>query len=115
MPCYPVLRALLEADSCRGILTHSSSTAKSLPRLFKSPELERKAHHIPYGRIAPDISRKKPIVEGGPVQLLFTNSWHQAAGSFYVRGGLDLLEAFVQLADRFPQIHLTLPQPYARV
>ena len=42
------------------------------------------------------------------INLLFTNSWHQAAESFYLRGGLEVLEAFAALRPAYPELRLTL-------
>jgi glycosyltransferase involved in cell wall biosynthesis len=40
--------------------------------------------------------------------MLFSNSWHQGPSSFYIRGGLDVLEAFDRVAPKFPHARLTL-------
>ena len=40
--------------------------------------------------------------------LLFINSWCQVPENFFVRGGLDVLEAFAILHKRYPQLRLTM-------
>lgn len=40
--------------------------------------------------------------------ILFTNSWHQGATNFYLRGGLDVLEAYSVLFPKYPGSRLVL-------
>ena len=105
-PCLPVVKALLESDSCRGIVTHMRSTAEALPRLFRSEIVAAKTAYIPCGTALPAAGQEHAA--GGPVNLLFTCSWHQDPESFFVRGGLDLLESFKTLKERYPRLRLTL-------
>ena len=106
-PWIPVLRAMLESPRCRGIITHVKSTADSIPRLLRSPALARKIVHIPLGiPCPPKIVRRKR--KRDMLTLLFTNSWHQNPASFFVRGGLDVLEAFGVLKRRYPRLRLVL-------
>lgn len=107
IPCYHVIKAMLLSEQCRGIITHVRSTAESLPVIFESPELANKVFYVPLGVPAPptqSVNRKAD----GALNLLFTNSWHQNAYSFYYRGGLDLIQAFPLLKERFPNLTLTL-------
>jgi glycosyltransferase involved in cell wall biosynthesis len=55
----------------------------------------------------PDGSDYAPRPEE-PIHLLFINSWSQWPGNFFLRGGLDVLEAFATLRERYPQLRLTL-------
>lgn len=107
LPCFPVLKALLESRSCRAILTHVQSTAKSVPLLFQSEILARKTFHVPMGVDVPDTTGRRRD-GASEINLLFTNSWHQEAESFYLRGGHDVLEAFSILAERYPRLRLTI-------
>lgn len=104
-PYFRVVKALLESDRCRGILTHMRSTAESLPTLFQSEVIARKTTHIPLGVGLPPEPAGQ---DGEHVELLFTNSWHQNPQGFFLRGGLDVLEAFAVLRRRYPQVRLTL-------
>jgi len=88
----PAIKALLQSSSCRGIITHVKSTADSIPALFQDAELAQKVFHIPLGIRRRMTEKTRPNQE--PVTILFTNSWHQGATSFYLRGGLDVLEAY---------------------
>lgn len=81
---YPVIKALLEADNCRGVVCHVKSTAESIPVLFNNRSLDRKVFHVPLGiekRAARKTTRHDDVVT-----LLFTNSWHQGSTGFYLRG-----------------------------
>jgi glycosyltransferase involved in cell wall biosynthesis len=97
---YLLLKVLLESDSCRGIVTHVRSTAEGLVRFFDSQTI---ADKTTYSQMGLPLQPEAPAIETSErVKLLFTNSWHQEADSFYVRGGLDVLEAFAALhADGF--------------
>ena len=106
-PYYPILKALLESQNCRGIITHIHSTAIGIPKLFRNKLLKNKIFHIPLGvhfsnRYA---NHSNPT---NYIELLFTNSWHQNPNSFYLRGGLDVLDAFKSLSKKYPNLRLTL-------
>src|SRR5262249_52099467 len=105
-PYFPLVKALLEADSCKGILTHIRSTADTLPALFRSEALARKTSYVPLG--VPLPPRPVDQDDDGHVALLFTNSWHQNPQGFFLRGGLDVLEAFAILHRQYPHLRLTL-------
>ncbi len=120
-PYFPLVRALLEADNCKAIVTHIRSTAESMGRLFQSEVIARKTFHVPLGVQAPAGFQRHDDPDG-PVDLLFTNSWHQDPNSFYLRGGLEVLDAFDILRARYPQVRLTLrsglpalPRRYGRI
>src|SRR5215467_4035655 len=102
----PAVKALLQSESCRGIITHVRSTANSIPILFDDPTLAQKVFYIQLG-IRQRLTCKTPNAKA-PVTVLFTNSWHQGATSFYLRGGLDLLEAYSVIFFRYPGSRLVL-------
>ncbi|HEV3260147.1 MAG TPA: glycosyltransferase, partial [Gemmataceae bacterium] len=120
-PYFAPVNVLLESPSCRGIITHMRSTAETLPRLFRSEEIGAKTFHVPFGVGLP----ARPQTHEGRedhLRLLFTCSWHQDPESFFVRGGLDVLDAFEVLHARYPQLRLTLrtrlprlPERYQRI
>jgi glycosyltransferase involved in cell wall biosynthesis len=105
-PYFPLVKALLESDRCRGIITHMRSTAQTLPTLFQSERIARKTTYVPLGVKVP--RRWQPAADDAGLNVLFTNSWHQVAQGFFLRGGLDVLEAFAVLHERYPQLRLTL-------
>ncbi|MBN9122100.1 MAG: glycosyltransferase family 4 protein [Planctomycetes bacterium] len=105
-PYFAAVKALLEANTCRGIITHMRSTAELLPALFQSEIVARKVTYAPLGAALPTDWQTHD--EDGPVNLLFTNSWHQRPDNFFLRGGLDVLEAFDVLRRRYPQLRLTI-------
>lgn len=106
-PYFAQVKALLEAAPCRGIVTHMRSTAEMLPKLFQSEAIARKVTYAPLGVRLPARPQTHDD-ERGPVNLLFTNSWHQNRDGFFLRGGLDVLEAFDTLRVRYPQLRLTI-------
>jgi glycosyltransferase involved in cell wall biosynthesis len=83
------------------------STAELVPTLFGSDTIAKKVFYTPLGvKIPPRWQRHEDNPE--EVHLLFINSWCQVPSNFYVRGGLDVLEAFAILHERYPQLRLTL-------
>ncbi|QJW98254.1 glycosyltransferase family 4 protein [Frigoriglobus tundricola] len=108
-PYYPVIKAVLEADHCKAILTHMRSTAELIPALFESEAISKKVIYAPLGVRLPDRwQRHEPRADDEPIDLLFINSWCQVPENFYVRGGLDVLEAFAVLRERYPHVRLTM-------
>ncbi|HZU35696.1 MAG TPA: glycosyltransferase family 4 protein, partial [Gemmataceae bacterium] len=105
-PWFPAVKTLLEADHCKAILTHMQSTARLVGTLFDSAAIRQKIVYTPLGvRLPTRWQRHGPTDE---IHLVFINSWCQIPNNFYVRGGLDLLEAFAILHERYPQLRLTL-------
>jgi glycosyltransferase involved in cell wall biosynthesis len=101
---FPAVKALLENKSCRGIVCHVRSTAESIPILFGNPNLAEKVSHIPMGIQVPPSQKNR--TNAHTVTLLFTNSWHQGATGFYLRGGLDVLEAYSMLYSKYKNLRL---------
>jgi glycosyltransferase involved in cell wall biosynthesis len=105
-PYFPIVKALLESDQCRGIVTHMKSTARMIPTLFGSAAISAKVRYAPLGVKLPE--RWQRHEESESINLLFINSWCQVPGNFCLRGGLDVLDAFAVLRERYPQVRLTL-------
>ena len=132
-PYVPIVRALLEADHCKAVLTHMRSTADLLGTLFQSDVIRRKVVYSPLGVKVParyqrhgnpEPGTRNPEPKTDPaaprsafrapgsalptIDLLFINSWCQVPSNFYLRGGLEVIEAFGVLKDRYPQLRLTM-------
>lgn len=107
-PYFPIVKTLLESERCKAIVTHMKSTAEMVATLFGSATITAKVFHVPLGVPLPERWQRHEEGEREPIDLLFTNSWHQQTGNFDLRGGLDVLEAFAVLRDRYPQLRLTL-------
>jgi len=108
-PYFPIVKTLLESDRCKAIVTHMRSTATMVRTLFSSERIANKVYHVPLGvRLPGRYQSHADEGEGEPLHLLFINSWHQHPTNFYVRGGLDVLEAFAVLHRRYPRLRLTL-------
>jgi glycosyltransferase involved in cell wall biosynthesis len=106
-PYFPIVKTLLESDQCKGILTHMQSTARMVPTLFGSDKIREKVFYAPLGVELPRRwQRHAEQDDSEPINLLYINSWCQT--NFYVRGGLDILEAFTILRERYPQLRLTM-------
>jgi glycosyltransferase involved in cell wall biosynthesis len=108
-PYFPIVKTLLESDQCKGILTHMKSTARLVSTLFRSDTILDKIYYAPLGvKLPVRWQRHEDTLENEPLNLLFTNSWCQVPVNFLVRGGLDVLEAFGILHERYPHLRLTL-------
>lgn len=108
-PYLPIVRTLLEDDSCKAILTHMRSTAEMVPTLFGSDIIRTKVIYSPLGvKLPRRYQRHEARPAGEAIDLLFINSWCQVPENFFVRGGLDVLEAFATLRERYPQLRLTM-------
>jgi glycosyltransferase involved in cell wall biosynthesis len=107
-PYCPIVRTLLETDQCRVILTHMRSSAEMLKNLFQSETITRKVRYFPLGVKAPRRWQQHNESEPKYINLLYINSWSQHPGNFQMRGGLDVLEAFSILRERYPQLRLTM-------
>lgn len=114
-PARAILRAVLEAEDCRGILTHMRGTAEALGRVFDSSTIADKVRYAPLGvhiaaaqRSAIDGAMTRKHRPDRPMEILFTNSWHQGAENFVTRGGLEVAAAFLELHRQNPSVHLTI-------
>jgi glycosyltransferase involved in cell wall biosynthesis len=108
-PYYPIVKTMLESAQCRGIVTHMKSTAQLVSTLFGCETIREKIHYAPLGvRLPARWQRHSEPAKDDPIHLLFINSWCQVPANFYVRGGLDIIEAFAILHERYPQLRLTL-------
>lgn len=111
---YWFVRTMLEAPQCRGVFTNLRSTKEQIDAVLGSRVISKKTRHVPAGpyftpaeaaKIAAGLERRREKQE---IEILFTNSWHQRTQSFCLRGGLDLLFAFLQIEPQFPNLRLTL-------
>jgi glycosyltransferase involved in cell wall biosynthesis len=105
-PYLAIIKAMLESESCRGIITHMRSTAEALPKLFKSDLVAAKTAYVPCGVSVPPFAQEQTAT--GRLDLLFTCSWHQNPESFFLRGRLDVVRAFETIHERYPHVRLTL-------
>ena len=107
-PVFYTVKALIESEMCRGIICHIKSTAESIPILFQNNQLSNKVFHIPLGVDLPSTSNRTNKKDNDKITILFTNSWGQHSYSFYLRGGIDILEAFSILFSKYPQLQLVI-------
>ncbi len=84
-PYFPIVKALLEADHCKGIITHIRSTANLVSTLFDSEIIRKKLTCVPLGVKLPACwQHHEQQPEEEPIHLLFINSWCQVPENFYV-------------------------------
>jgi glycosyltransferase involved in cell wall biosynthesis len=101
------VRAQLESDSYKAIVTHLDLTGDGLRRYFRSDTIDAKVRKATLG-----IARKpdKAAVDR-PFTLVFTNSFHHHPDNLMRRGFAELLLAFRTLRQHVPDAQLLV---YAR-
>jgi glycosyltransferase involved in cell wall biosynthesis len=122
LPIYWLVRRMLESERCRGVFTNIAGTKDQIDRVFDSEIIARKSRHIaPGAYFTPEEERAVAAsfeARGGKkeVEILFTGSWHQLEQSFFLRGGHELVMAFLEIEEAHPDIRLILrtawPEPW---
>jgi hypothetical protein len=86
MPVWHLVRAMLESDRCRAVSSHLKHSHEFIGKLFDSPKIQAKSHHIPFGISFPsdmqariDAAQESRASRAG-CTFLFTNSWGQRHG-----------------------------------
>ncbi len=114
-PVYWMIRAYLESPACTGIFTNLRRTRDGIERIFDSPAITAKTRHFTAGpnltaaqrqRLAEGYERKRAKTDD--IEILFTNSWHQHPTNFLLRGGHDLVGAFLAISQAMPNVRLTM-------
>ncbi|NJM34914.1 MAG: glycosyltransferase family 4 protein [Rhodomicrobium sp.] len=113
LPVYWLVRYMLEQPECRGVFTHLKQTADCLGPLFESETIAAKTHYIPLGvAVTPEqeaeIERAIAGRSQDEVTVLFTNSFHQLPDNFVLRGGVDVVTAFIAASRRAENLRLIL-------
>jgi glycosyltransferase involved in cell wall biosynthesis len=101
------IRYVLEDPRCKKIICHIEKMAKALPKLLDSEIIANKTFYERVGinlKTNTFISKKK----GDTINILFTNSYYDWDGSFYLRGGHILTYVFNLLSQKYKNIHLTI-------
>jgi glycosyltransferase involved in cell wall biosynthesis len=110
-PSYWILRAALEAPACAAIVTNYREAAPLLGGFFGSERIERKSVFVnPICPVAEsgEVQRRAAAPSGAAVTLLFTASANWRDEGFYGRGGVDVLNAFLDLAEQHSALRLIL-------
>lgn len=104
-PWYWILRAFLESKRCLRIITHYPIADNALSLLFRSKIIDSKLVFINPCHSRGSSPRPTPLRRGTegdrPIRMLFTSSFHAREEDFFYRGGVDVLTAFLDLADSF--------------
>jgi len=117
LPAYRMVKHLLEQPACRAVFSHLKHSVDFLPVLFESEKLAAKVHHVPLGiefspaAIKKIAERQDARGQSAGTTFLFTNSWSHQEGSFILRGGADVLGAFIELVSKYPNARLIILSP----
>ncbi|MGB8842091.1 MAG: glycosyltransferase, partial [Aliidongia sp.] len=111
-PSYWIMRAALEAPACAAIITNYLEAAPLLGSFFGSRTIEHKAVFVnpvfSVDEMGEARARARAPRNDGAVTLLFTASANWRDEGFYIRGGVDVLNTFLELAERYPTLRLIL-------
>ncbi len=114
VPAYHFVKRMLESPACRGVFSHLTHSRDFLPVLFESETLSKKVHHVPLGvEFSSAATKKINERQGGRGGLpgttfLCTNAWSQHESSFVLRGGSDVIRAFLGLVQKYPDVRLIM-------
>jgi glycosyltransferase involved in cell wall biosynthesis len=101
-----LIQRALGAPNCRGIMCHSEAARRSFLRHLDADSFEHKLRVTPPGwQVTPYNPRPKQ--DGGPVRLLFV-AGNTMPFRFKIKGGVESLEAFSALRQRFPNLELVI-------
>jgi glycosyltransferase involved in cell wall biosynthesis len=108
-----MVRYMLEQPECRAVFSHLKQTAQGLGPLFESEIIAAKTHYVPLGVLttpAQEAAIDTAIAARRPeeVTLLFTNSYHQLPENFVLRGGVDVVTAFLAASKHADNLRLVL-------
>lgn len=101
-PYHPLIRATLAHPCMKKIISHSPTGLQYLRALFPEQAIQSKTEYIPLLQfVASGVHRARRAARYQPVigserrrRMLFTNSFHGYADSFWLRGGVTALLAF---------------------
>ncbi len=114
-PLFWIIRAVLESPNCHSIATHMRLTRQQLIDVFDSNLITQKIRLIKPGvrlsedqMAAADRAYFEKQTRGGPLRVLFSNSWHGDSGNFYCRGGFQVVMGFLAAYAHNPNMHLII-------
>jgi len=99
------IKYVLEDSRCKKIICHIEKMANTLPSLLKSNIIKNK---IEYQKIGIPIKNINNKINRNNFNILFTNSFYNSEFSFYLRGGHILVNTFLKLVQKYPDVKLTL-------
>lgn len=101
-----VIARALSSPNCRGIMCHSEAARRSFLQHLDADSFEHKLRVTPPGwQVTPYNPRPKR--DGRPVRILFV-AGNTMPFRFKIKGGVESLEAFSALRQRFPNLELVI-------
>lgn len=112
-PSVRLTRALFADPRCIGILTHIKETRRGLAAFFDDPRITAKLTYVRYGAAPPPRPPRPsgPRWRGDVCTFLFTNGFTPRPVNFFLRGGVDVLAAFLRLNRVQPKTRLVIAAP----
>lgn len=108
-PFYEAIKGTLAHPKIKKIISHSATGLSCLSTLFPDEGIRTKAQQVPLLPFVQsyinDIRRSAgqwPDIEQGRRRILFTNSFHGYAESFWLRGGVTTLLAYSLVKKHIP-------------
>lgn len=107
------IKLLLESPHCKAVFTNLHFTVDQLATIFKSDKINSKTYFVPPScRI--DLAKmgsflaKRKNKEKKQVRILFTNSFHDNPESFYLRGGMEIVNFMLGPGSKLNNLSLTI-------
>lgn len=108
---FHFVRLLLESDRCRRIFTNLNFTLGQIETVFGSKKITNKTSYIAPSAYLSSDSIDNCNVKFGineEIKILFTNSLHDDSKGFYLRGGLHILLAVLELSAEHKKVSLVI-------
>jgi glycosyltransferase involved in cell wall biosynthesis len=107
---YRIIRHELSSAACLGLINHCREAGDLLGRVFDNPAIARKSHYVNLPSSIESVQAdaiKMPQRGNSPeITILFASSFSQFEDNFYMRGGVDVLNAFMELHGEFSHLRL---------
>ena len=101
-----VIERALGSPNCRGIMCHSEAARQSFLRHLQAESFEHKLRVTPPGwQVTP--YNPQPNGDARPVRILFV-AGNTMPFRFKIKGGVESIEAFSALRQRFPNLELMI-------
>jgi glycosyltransferase involved in cell wall biosynthesis len=109
---FAILQHVLASPACRNILVLYRDAVRQLDEIFASPSITGKCVFINPPHSIDELGDRPTSVPPRPGEAgntwLFTSSAATRPENFFLRGGVDVLNAFVELSEEDPGLRLIL-------
>jgi len=102
-----ILKVLFEFDNCKGIITHTKDSFNFIKILFGN-KVFSKTYFCPQAVEIPADDLKLTPKVSDTTTLLFHGSWNHTPEHFYLRGGYEMIQAFLKANSKNSNVKLNI-------